>query len=123
MRQPELHLGDDILVPDIAGWRVERLPEIPDEAYLTLAPDWACEVLSPSTEAIDRADKAPIYAREGVPWLWMIDPDVRTFEVFQLDRDTYRVHAVDRDDAVVRAEPFDALELPLEALWGRRRLE
>ena len=73
----------------------------------------------PRTEAIDRADKVPIYAREGVPWIWLLDPEVRTLEVFHLDDGAYRVHAVHRDDAVVRAEPFEALELPLAALWGR----
>lgn len=118
--EPELHLGDDILVPDIAAWRVGSLPEIPDDAFLTVAPDWVCEVLSPSTEAIDRADKVPIYARESVEWVWLVDPEVRTLEVFRLDGGAYRVHAVHRDDAVVRAEPFHELELPLSRLWGRR---
>ncbi|MBX3273193.1 MAG: Uma2 family endonuclease [Sandaracinaceae bacterium] len=115
--EPELHLGGDILVPDLAGWRRETLPALPDAAYLTVAPDWVAEVVSPSTESIDRAEKVPIYAREGVGWIWLLDPDPRTLEVFRLDGESYRVHAVWRDDAVVRAPPFDAIELPLAPLW------
>lgn len=71
---PEVHLGKDVLVPDIAGWRRERMPELPDEAYTTLAPDWICEVLSPSTAALDRTEKMPIYARTGVSHIWLVDP-------------------------------------------------
>ena len=121
--EPEIHFGahdPDIVVPDRAGWRRERLPEVPDEAFITVSRDWACEVLSPSTEHIDRADKVPIYAREGVRWVWLLDPDVRTLEVFRLDADdgAYRVIGTWRDDAEVRAEPFDAIALPLSALWS-----
>ena len=63
--EPELHLGDDVLVPDLAGWRRERMPELPDAAYVTVAPDWACEVLSASTRRVDLQEKRPVYAREG----------------------------------------------------------
>ena len=118
--EPELHLGDDIVVPDLAGWRTETLAELPDAAYIERPPDWLAEVLSPSTEHIDRADKVPIYAREAVARVWLLDPVVRTLEVFRLDGGSYRVHAVWRDDAVVRADPFAAIALPLAALWGRR---
>ncbi len=118
--EPELHLSGDILVPDVAGWRTETLPELPDAAFLTTPPDWLAEVLSPSTARIDRADKLPVYAREGVGWVWLLDPAARTLEVFRLDGDSYRVHAVWRDDAIVRADPFAAVEIPLAALWGRR---
>jgi Uma2 family endonuclease len=119
--EPEIHLGPDpdILVPDLGGWRRERLPDVPDAAYLTLAPDWACEVLSPSTEDVDRAEKVPIYARERVSHVWLVDPLVRTLEVFRLDADTYRVVATYRGAATVRAEPFDAIELDLGVLWAR----
>ena len=72
--EPELHLGEEILVPDLAGWRRERMPELPDTAYFTLAPDWACEVLSASTRKLDLVRKRPIYAREGIPHLWLVDP-------------------------------------------------
>lgn len=117
--EPELHLGDDILVPDLAGWRRERMPEPPTTAFTTLAPDWICEVLSRSTEALDRAEKMEVYARAGVRHAWLVDPLARTLEVYRLQgREWLRVGAW-RDDAKVRAEPFDAIELELGALWGR----
>jgi Uma2 family endonuclease len=118
--EPELHLGaePDILVPDLAGWRREHLPELPDTPFLTVAPDWACEVLSPSTEDIDRVEKLPVYAREGVAHVWLLDPVLRTLEVFRLDGATYRLISTWRADAKVRAEPFDAIELPLASLWA-----
>ncbi len=117
--EPELHLGADILVPDLAGWRRARMPERPDTSFVTLSPDWVCEVVSPSTEAIDRGDKLPIYAREGVAHVWLVDPMVRTLEVFRLDGETYRLMGTWRDEALVRAEPFEAFELELATLWAR----
>jgi Uma2 family endonuclease len=109
--EPEIHLGSDVLVPDLAGWRRERLPAIPNEPYLTLAPDWVCEVLSASSVALDRARKIPIYAREGVPHAWLVDPIARTLEVLGSDRYEWRILAVHEGAAGVRAEPFDAIEL------------
>ena len=117
--EPELHLGADILVPDLGGWRRSRLPELPDEAFLTLAPDWLCEVLSPSIAAFDRAQKLPLYARAGVPWVWFVDPDLQTLEVLELAGSAYRIVETHCADAVVRAEPFDAMELALALLWSR----
>jgi len=119
--EPELHLGSepDIVVPDLAGWRRERMAEMPDVAFFTLAPDWLCEVLSPSTEDLDRAEKLPVYARSRVAHVWLVDPLVRTLEVLRLDGDTYRIVATARGEATVRAEPFDAMELSLELLWAR----
>jgi Uma2 family endonuclease len=118
--EPELHLsGGHVFVPDLAGWRRERMPRIPMEAAaVELAPDWACEIVSPSTAATDRAEKMPIYATERVTHVWIIDPLVRTLEVFRLDGETYRAVHVWRDSAVVRAEPFDAIELELAGLWA-----
>ena len=116
--EPELHLGDDILVPDLAGWRRERLPFVPDAAYLTLAPDWACEVLSPSTERIDRSRKMRIYAREGVRHLWLLDPLVRTLEALRLEDGRWVVLATHSDSDIVRVEPFDAIEIALNTLWS-----
>ncbi len=115
--EPELHFGRDVLVPDIAGWRRARLPSVPAEAYLSLAPDWICEVLSTSTEAIDRGKKRRIYAREGVAYAWLIDPIARSLEVMPLD--TGRWTKLDRyeGEAKVRVAPFDAIELELAALW------
>jgi len=93
------------------------MPELPNEAALTLAPDWVCEVLSPSTRHVDLTDKREIYQREGVTHLWFIDADATTLEVRRLDPQGYVVVAAWRDAAIVRAEPFDAIELPLAVLW------
>jgi Uma2 family endonuclease len=118
--EPELHLAADILVPDTGGWRRERMPEMPvDQAFLTLAPDWVAEVQSPSTAALDRAYKLPIYARERIAHVWMIDPEAKTLEVLRLDGDSYRIVMVASGADRVRAEPFDAIELDLAILWMR----
>jgi Uma2 family endonuclease len=117
--EPELHFGADILVPDLAGWRRETLPELPDEPYLTVPPDWVCEVLSPRTARLDRAGKVPVYTRERVNHVWLLDPDVETLEVLRLEGDGYRLVGTWSEDAVVRAEPFEAIELPLAVLWRR----
>jgi Uma2 family endonuclease len=115
--EPELHLGEDVLVPDLAGWRRERLPELPDTAAFTLAPDWICEVVSPSTEALDRAKKTRAYAREGVAHAWIVNPQARTLEVYRLTDGRWVLLAAHEGQAAVRAEPFDALELGLAELW------
>jgi Uma2 family endonuclease len=116
--EPELHFeGGDILVPDLAGWRRERLAEVPREPYFELAPDWACEVLSKSTALIDRQRKLPIYARERVAHLWLVDPLARTVEVYRLDGDSYRFVAAHGERELARIEPFEAIELELGALW------
>jgi len=117
--EPELHLGEDILVPDIAGWRRERMPEIPDVAGFELAPDWTCEVLSPSTAALDRVEKLPIYARHQVAHAWLVDPRAQTLEVFKLTAAQWLLLGTYRDQVKVRAEPFDAIELDLSVLWAR----
>jgi Uma2 family endonuclease len=115
--EPELHLGADVLVPDLAGWRRDRMPALPTTAYFELAPDWVCEVLSSSTARVDRVLKRRIYAREQVTHFWILDPDARTLEVERLDGETYRVVLTASDDEKVRAEPFEALELDLALLW------
>ena len=116
--EPELHLAEDILVPDIAGWRRERMPDLPDTAYFTLAPDWACEVLSPSTRRVDLQEKRPIYAREGVGHLWLIEPTDRTLEAFELRDGEWVLIAVAKDDEPVNVRPFDAITFSLGDLWG-----
>jgi Uma2 family endonuclease len=116
--EPELHFGEDYVVPDLAGWRRERLPVVPDEAHLELAPDWICEIISQSTERIDRGLKIHIYAREGVRHLWLLNPDTQTLEVLRLHGEQWLVAAVHTGGAVVRAEPFDAIEFDLSGLWG-----
>ncbi|MFP2933164.1 Uma2 family endonuclease [Pyxidicoccus sp. 3LG] len=118
--EPELHLGQDVLVPDIAGWRVERMPEIPDEPYFSVAPDWVCEVLSPSTLSLDRGRKKDIYAREGVGHVWLVNPASQTLEVFQSRDGHWEQRGAWSGDARVRAEPFEALELELRILWSRK---
>ena len=114
---PELHFGDDVLVPNLAGWRRERLPSTPNEPYLTLAPDWICEVLSPSTEYIDRGKKLRIYAREGVAHAWLVDPLAHTLEALSLEAGRWTQLDRYEGEARVRAAPFDAIELGLGALW------
>ena len=114
-----MHLGDDVVVPDLAGWRRERMPETPDAAAIELAPDWVCEVLPLRTEAVDPAEKLPLYARAGVGHAWLVDPQLRTLEVFRLEAGAWRVAGTYRDAACVRADPFDAVELEFAALWAR----
>ena len=115
--EPELHLGEDILVPDLAGWRRERMPEYPDTAYVTLAPDWVCEVLSPSTRKLDLHGKRPVYAREGVRHLWLVDPSDRTLETFELREGQWVLIASAQDDDPVCLRPFDAVTFSLADLW------
>jgi len=117
LNEPELHFGADVLVPDIAGWRRERMPTVPNVPHFSLAPDWACEVLSPSTEGIDRQKKLAIYARAGIGHMWLVNPLLQTLEVLRLESDRWSLVAVHEGRALVRAEPFDAIELPLAALW------
>jgi len=119
--EPELQLAEDTLVPDLAGWRRERMPEFPDVAQFTLAPDWVCEVLSGSTERVDRGRKLRIYAREGVGYAWLLNPEARTLEVLRRQSEQWLLVSVHEGDAVVRAEPFDAIELDLPPLWGATR--
>lgn len=122
--EPELHFPDpaapgeeDVIVPDLAGWRIERMPELPEEAYFTLAPDWVCEVLSASTEARDRHEKMPIYARERVRHAWLLDPLARSLEVYALAGRAFEKLGVYRGNDRVRAAPFEEIELDLAALW------
>jgi Uma2 family endonuclease len=117
--EPELQLGGDVLVSDLAAWRRERMPEIPHTAAFELSPDWVCEVLSPSTEAVDRGKKTRVYAREGVTFVWLVNPATRTLEVLELASGLYRIVAVFAGDTPVRAIPFDAIELDLAQLWAR----
>jgi Uma2 family endonuclease len=115
--EPELHLGGDALVPDVAGWRRERVPEFPDVVVWTIAPDWVCEVLSPGTAKLDRLLKLPKYAREGVEYAWIAEPMTRTIEVHQLIDGRMELVAVHTGDGAERIAPFDAVEIPLDRLW------
>lgn len=117
--EPELHLGAEVIVPDIAGWRRERLPTLPETAWFEVAPDWACEILSPATARTDRAIKMPIYAREEVVHLWLVDPDTRTLEVYQHhDNGHWLLLAILKEDDQVQQPPFDAVRFSLGDLWA-----
>lgn len=115
--EPELHLGPHVVVPDIAGWRRERLPAMPDTAWIETPPDWVCEVLSPSTERHDRGDKRRIYATYGVRHLWLLDPVAKLLEVFELSADKWVLFDSFADGAIVKAPPFDAISFPIANLW------
>lgn len=116
--EPELHLGNNALVPDLGGWRRERLPENPgDLVGIKVSPDWVCEVISPSTGYLDRAKKLPKYAKHGIPWAWIVDPNVRTLEVFRLDGAQWVLHASYGGDNEVAAEPFTEVTLNLAEMW------
>lgn len=114
----EFGLGQ-VRLPDVAGWRRERMPEMPDGPFFELAPDWACEISLPFTDKVERASKAPVYPREKVRHTWLIDPLMKTLEVFRLDGDSYRLVTTYRGSARVRVEPFDAFELELSSLWTK----
>ena len=116
--EPELHLGADILGPDLAGWRQGRLPSLPAEAWFDLAPDWVCEMLSPGTERVDRVVKLPIYAARGVRWLWLVNPDLRTLEVFELREDRWLLDSAWQRDDTVQAPPFADHGFSLGDLWA-----
>lgn len=117
--EPELHLGADVLVPDLAGWRRERLPVFPGEQLgIEVAPDWVCEVLSPTTHRIDRFRKLPSYHAAGVAWAWLVDPSLKTLEIYRHEPEGWLLKATHTDDARVRAEPFDAIELELGRWWA-----
>jgi Putative restriction endonuclease len=115
--EPELHLGTDVLVPDLGGWRRERMEPYPDVPWFDLAPDWACEILSPSTRRIDLTSKRRIYGAAGVGHLWFVDPSARTLEAFALRDGAWTLVAALKDDEEVRVPPFDAIAFPLSALW------
>jgi Uma2 family endonuclease len=116
--EPELHLGPHVLVPDLAGWRQERMPSLPATAWLEIAPDWICEVLSPSTASGDRAEKLPIYAEHGVSHAWLIDPDLRTLESFEIREGRWLLLTTLTDRDQVSLPPFDAIAFDLSLLWA-----
>jgi Uma2 family endonuclease len=115
--EPELHLGSHVLVPDLAGWRLARMPAFPHTAAFDLAPDWVCEVVSPTTSRIDRVRKMPICAEAGVGHVWLVDPLARLLEVFKLEGGRWVVAAAHGDAGRVRLEPFEGIELELARFW------
>ncbi len=115
--EPELHLGDDVVVPDLAGWRRKRVPVMPDAAYWTTRPDWLCEVLSPSTRVMDLGPKRNIYAREGIPHMWLIDANERRLDAFELRDREWSLLARLHGDQEVSLPPFQAVSFSLGELW------
>jgi Uma2 family endonuclease len=116
--EPELHLGPHVVVPDIAGWKRERLTPFPTTAYIEAPPDWLCEVLSPSTQKIDRTDKLVVYATFGVGHCWYVDPIARTLEVLALTDGKWLLAATFKDAEPVTAPPFEVHTFPLDVLWA-----
>lgn len=119
MVETELHLGPHVVVPDLAGWRRERLTPFPDTAYIETPPDWLCEVPSPSTQALDRTDKLSVYAEFGVGHCWYVDPLAETLEVFALTGGKWLLAATFKDADPVTAPPFEVHTFPLDVLWVR----
>jgi Uma2 family endonuclease len=117
--EPEIHFirDEEVLVPDLAGWRRERMPRLPPDHRLEVVPDWVCEILSPSTARKDRMTKMPVYARYGVSYLWLVDPLARTLEAFALREGRWTVIGQFQDEAIVSVEPFQEIGLELGALW------
>lgn len=118
LNEPEVHLGTDVLVPDIAGWRRETMPDLPDTAYFETAPAWVCEVLSPSTRNYDVTDKRDVYGTYGVNHIWFVDPDAKTLEAFAYAQEQWHLIAALRDDDPVSVAPFDAITFNLGELWA-----
>lgn len=114
--EPEVHFEDDVLVPDVAGWRAERMPVLPDGMF-TVIPDWVCEVLSKSTERRDRMEKMAIYAAMGISHVWLIHPIKRTVEAYRREGKRWITVGLHQHDVRARIEPFDAIELDLALLW------
>lgn len=115
--EPELHLGPHVVVPDIAGWRTERLPVLPETAYIDVAPDWVCEIASPSTERLDRGPKRRIYADVEVGHLWLLNPQSKFLEAFALVAGQWLLLATFEPGDEVRVAPFDAVGFPMDALF------
>ena len=118
LRMPEIHLGEDVIVPDICGWLRSRMPVIPDTDWFETAPDWACEVLTPSTRLLDQVIKREVYARHGVAHLWHLDPEARVLEVFELTEGKWLVWQTFTGDDEVAAPPFAAMPFTLSDLWA-----
>lgn len=116
--EPELHLGRNVLVPDLAGWRRERMPVIPKDHVFAVPPDWICEVLSPSTRQLDVRKKLPVYAAHEVANAWLVDPEARTLQVFRLENARWSMIAVFGGNEIACAEPFEAIDIDLPSIWG-----
>lgn len=118
--EPELHLGEDVLVPDVAGWRRERMPRVEDVAYFELVPDWVCEILSPGTARKDRLLKMRRYLAAGASYAWLVDPNARTIEAYRAQDGAWVLMGTFGDEPTCRIAPFESLELILDELFVQR---
>lgn len=116
--EPELHLGRNVLVPDLAGWRRERMPEIPKGHAFTIVPDWICEVTSPSSGRLDRVKKMPVYGAADVAFAWIVEPEQQTLEAYGRQNDRWVLLGAYGEEPVARIQPFEAIELELSLIWG-----
>ncbi|MCG3173819.1 MAG: hypothetical protein GMKNLPBB_02024 [Myxococcota bacterium] len=121
LQEQTVNFRGKYLVPDLSGWRVERLPEIPDEPVIEVIPDWVCEILSPSSASRDKVEKFNYYLENRVPWYWIVDPANRFIDVFRLEGERYVIEPPQLDGDKIRARPFDAIEIDLGMLWSRLR--
>ena len=119
--EPELHLGMDVVVPDVAGWRVERMPELPESAWFDIAPDWVCETISRSTEAYDRGEKRDIYAENGVGQLWLLDPIAKLLEAYELTGSHWLLLRTYREGDIIAAPPFSSAPFAADLLWSGKQ--
>lgn len=119
--EAEIRLDGEAFVPDIAGWRRETLPEFPETPAIEVAPDWICEVLSPSTERTDRLKKLAAYARHRVGHVWLVNPAHRTLEIFRREGDTWRLLLIHDGEKPLQIEPFEAVELAIPLIWAPER--
>ncbi len=117
MVEPELHLGPHVVVPDLAGWRRERLPAEPETPFVEVAPDWVCEILSPATARLDRGPKRRLYAEAAVGHLWLLDPNAGELEAFALVGGRWMLLATIQRGEDVAVAPFDAASFPLDDLF------
>jgi Uma2 family endonuclease len=115
--EPEIGFDGNILVPDLAGWKEERYPDEEDTNWISVAPDWVCEILSPSTAQVDKIRKMPVYAQSMVGYIWLIDPIIKTLDAFRLESGKWMLLGSHGEDDRVRMEPFEEIEINLGDLW------
>ena len=117
--EPEVHFVRDIevVVPDLAGWKRDRLPVIPQGHRFEVVPDWVCEIQSPATASKDREVKMPIYAHYGVAFAWLLDPKAHTLEAFRLQDGSWTEVGNFAGGGQVSVAPFDAISFDLAELW------
>ena len=117
--EPEVHLkrDEEIVVPDLAGWRRERMPALPEDHRFEVVPDWVCEIISPTTAKKDRVVKLPLYGRYGVCHVWLVDPLARTLEVLELREGVWAVVGLFQEEDLVTAPPFAEAPFDLSELW------